>query len=87
MPEYTRLESPMEIRAAGDNILYGTAKCIFLVTEQGTDDTLRQVKMLVVLVSELKRICFPTSTAAEKGIKHLSQGTDRPSTLDHLVFS
>ena len=30
MLEYTRIKSPMEIRAAGDNVLHGTAQGILL---------------------------------------------------------
>ena len=43
MLEYTRIESPMEIRVAGDNVLRGTAQGIISVVVRGTDDVLRTV--------------------------------------------
>ena len=38
--KYTRMESPMEVRATGDQVLYGTAQGILLVVVRGTDDAL-----------------------------------------------
>ena len=38
MQEYTRIEPPMEITAAGNNVLRGTAQGILLVVVRGTDD-------------------------------------------------
>ena len=40
----------MEIRAAGGNVLLGTAQDILLVVVRGTDDILRKVKLPIVLV-------------------------------------
>ena len=49
----------MEIRGAGDNILYGTAQNMLLVIVRGTDDVLSTVKLAIVLVSGLRGIYFP----------------------------
>ena len=69
MLEYTRIEHSMEIRAAGDNILYGTAQDISLVLVRGTDGILRNVKLSIVLVPELKSLFFSSSAAAQKSVK------------------
>ena len=45
MQQYTRIEPPMEITAAGNNVLRGTAQGVFLVIVRGTDNALRIVKM------------------------------------------
>ena len=49
MLEYTKIEPPMEITAARDNTLHGTAQGILLVIVCGTDDVLRKVKSPIVL--------------------------------------
>ena len=67
--EYTRIKSPMEVRAAGDNVLRGTAQGILLVVVRVTDDVLRTVKLPIVLVPGRKRKIFSTSAAAQKGVK------------------
>ena len=59
----------MEIRAADVNILYGTAQGILLVLVRSTDDVSRKVELPFALVREMKRIFFPSLTAAPKGIK------------------
>ena len=69
MLEYTRIESPMEIRAARDNVLRGTADGIPLVVVLGSDDVLRTVKLALVLVPGLKRNIFSSLTAAKKGVE------------------
>ena len=38
MLEYTRIEPPMKIRAAGDNILHGTAQSVLVVVVRSTYD-------------------------------------------------
>ena len=48
MFEYTRIEPPIEIRAARDNVLRGTARCILLA--RGPYDILKTVKLPIVLV-------------------------------------
>ena len=50
MLEYKRIELPMEIKAAGDNVLRGTAQGILLVVVRGTDDVLSTVKLPIVLI-------------------------------------
>ena len=65
MLEYTRIEPPMKIEAAGDKVLRG----ISLVVVRSTDDVLRTVKLPIVLVPSLKRNLFSTSAAAQKGVK------------------
>ena len=46
----------MEIRAAVDNVLRGTAQGILTVVVRGTDDVLRTVIMPIVLVPGVKMI-------------------------------
>ena len=53
MLKYTGIETPMEITAAGDSVLRGTAQSILLVVVPGTDDILRTVKLSIVLVPAL----------------------------------
>ena len=60
----------MEITAAGNNVLRGTAQGVLLVVVRGTDDALRTVKLPIVLVPELKRNLFSSSAAAKKGVKN-----------------
>ena len=55
MLEYTKIEPPMEINAAYDNILYGTVQDISLVLERCMDDVCRKVKIPAILVLGLKR--------------------------------
>ena len=69
MLEYTRIEPPMEIRVAGDNMLHSTAQGILLVVVRDADDVLRKVKLPNVLVPGLKKIIFSSLAAAQKGVK------------------
>ena len=50
MLEYTKTEPPMEIRAAGGNVLLSTAQDILLVVVRDTNDILRTVKLPIVRV-------------------------------------
>ena len=50
-------------------MLRGTAQGILLIVVHGTDDVLRAVKLLIVLVPDLKRNLFSASAAAQKGVK------------------
>ena len=50
MLEYTRIEPPIQIRVARDNVLLGTAKVIKLVVVRGTDNILRTFKLPIVPV-------------------------------------
>ena len=69
MLEYTEIEHLMEMRAAGDNILHGTAQGILLVVVYDTGDVLRKVRMPIILVSRLKRNLLSSLTAAQKSVK------------------
>ena len=69
MIEYIKIEHSMEITAAGDNVLHGTAQGILLLVVHGADDVLRTVKLLIVLVPRLKRNIFFSLAAAQKGVK------------------
>ena len=73
MLEYTRIEPPMEIRAAGDNVLRGNAQGILLVVARGTDDVFRTVKLPIVLVPGLKRNLFSASAAAQKDVTPVTE--------------
>ena len=57
----------MEIRAAGDNVLRCTVQDILLVVIRATDGVLRTVKLLIILVPDLKRNLFSSLPAAQKG--------------------
>ena len=59
----------MEIRAAGDNVLRGTAHCILLVIVRVSDGILRTVKLPIVLEPGLKRNLLSSSAAAQKSVK------------------
>ena len=48
----------MEITAAGNNVLRGTAQAILLTVVRDTDDALKTVKFM-----------FSSSAAAKKGVK------------------
>ena len=85
MLEYARIEPPVEVRAAGDNVLRGTAQGILLVVVRGTDDVLRTVRLFVVLVRGLKRHIFSSLAAAQKGIKTVIE--QKSSFLDFGAFS
>ena len=85
MLEYTRIEPPIEIKAAGDNVLLGATQDILLVVVRGTDDVLRTVELLTILVPGLKRNLFSTSAAAQKGVNTIMENSG--SSLDLGAFS
>ena len=94
----TRIQPSIEITAAGNNVLRGTAQGILLVVVRGTDDALRTVKLPKVLVPGLKRNIFSSSTSAKKGsiitiieqknsslnLGALSVQLTRVDSMDHL---
>ena len=80
MLEYTKTEPSMEIRAAGGNILHGTAQGVLVVVICGTDGVLRKVKLTLVLVPSLKKSLFSSSAAAKKSVKTVIAKTG--SSLD-----
>ena len=85
MLEYTKIEPPIKITAAGNNMLSGTAQSILLVVVRGTDDALKIVKLPIVLVSRLKRNLFSSLAAAKKGVKIIIE--QNGSSLDLGAFS
>ena len=84
MQEYTRIEPPMKITAAGNNVLRDTAQCILLIVVRGTDDALRTVKKPTVSVPGLKINLFSSSAAAKKGVKTVIK--QKCSSLDLGAF-
>ena len=85
MLENTRIGPPMEITAAGNNVLHGTAHGILLVVVHGTDDTLRAVKLPIVLVPGLKRNILSSSASVKKSVKTSIE--QNGSSLDLRAFS
>ena len=85
MFEYTRILSLIEIRAAGDNVLRGTAESILLVVVRGTDDILKTVKLPIVIVPGSNKNIFFISAAAQKGAKTVMKRSG--SSLDRGPYS
>ena len=85
MQEYARIEPPMEITAAGNNVLRSAAQGILLIVVRGTDDALRTVKLPIALVPGLKRNLFSTSAAAKKDVETIIE--PKGSSLDLGAFS
>ena len=85
MLENTKIEPPMEIRAAGGNVLHGTAQGTLLVVVRGTGNVLRTVKLPAVLVPGLKRQLFSSLAAAQKGVTTIVKNNG--SFLDLGPFS
>ena len=69
MQDYTEIDPPMEIKAAGHNTLFGIAQGTFLVVVRDTQDVCRTVKLPKVLVPGLGRNLFSTAMAGQKGVK------------------
>ena len=97
MQDYTEINPPMEIKAAGHNTLFGTAQGILLVVVRDTQDVCRTIKLPIVLVTGLGRNIFSTTLAAQKGVKTIftkagfiidlglfSIQLTRSDNLDHL---
>ena len=84
MLQYTRIEPPMEMIAAWDDVLRGTAQGILLFVVRNTDDVLRRFKLLIVLVTGLRRNLFSSSAAAQKDVKTIIEKST--SALDLGVF-
>ena len=59
MMNYTKKKTPMEIKAAGYNTLFGTAQGILLVLVRDTQDVCRTINLPIVLVPVLWRYFFP----------------------------
>ena len=58
MLDYSEINLSMEIKAAGNNILYGTAQGILLLLVRHTHDVCGKVKLPIVLVLGMKRNLF-----------------------------
>ena len=69
MQDYTQIDPPMEIKAAGHNTLLGIAQGTLLVVVRDTQDICRTVKLPIVLVPGLGRNLFSTAMEAQKGVK------------------
>ena len=83
--EHTRIEPPVEITAARNNVLRSTAQGILPVVVRGTDNALRTVKLPIVSVPERKRNLFSSSATAKKGVKTIIE--QKGSSLDLGAFS
>ena len=75
----------MEITVAGNNVICSIAQGILLVVVHGTDETLKTVKLHIVLVPGLKINLFSSTAAAEKGIKTIFE--QNGSSIDLRAFS
>ena len=58
MQHYTKINPSTEIKAAGDNILYGAAQYTTLALVRDMDDVCRKAKLSVLLVPGLKSNVF-----------------------------
>ena len=67
--DYTEINPPIEIKAAGYNILFGTAYNIILALARGTQDVCRTVKLPIAFVPGIEETLFSTALAAQKGAK------------------
>ena len=85
--EYSRIEPPMEITAAWNNVLRCTAQGILLFVICGTDDALRTVKLLVVLVPSLKETYFRVRLQLRRARKQSLNRRAHLSILEPSVFS
>ena len=64
MLDYTEINPPMKIKAAGHTTLFGTAQGILLVLVRDTQDVCRTVKLPIVLFPGRGRNIFSTALAA-----------------------
>ena len=85
MKKYTRIQPPIEITTAGNNVLRSTAQGILLVIVRRTDDAVRTVKLPIVLVPGVKINIFSSSAAAKKGVKKIIE--QKGSSLDLGAFN
>ena len=67
--EYTRMQPPVEIRAAGGNVLPCTAQGIFTSRSKRYRRRLEDRQISVVLVPGLKKNIFSSLASAQKGFK------------------
>ena len=64
-----KISPPMEIKASGDNILYGTVQGIILVLVRDIDNVCRRVKLSIVVVPGSKKNPFSSAATAQKDMK------------------
>ena len=69
MQHYTKISLPMEIKASGDNILYGTAQGIILVLVRDIDNVCKRVELSIIVVPGLKKNLFSSAATAQKDMK------------------
>ena len=87
MLNYTKTNQPMEIKGAGHNTLFGTARGILLVLVRGTQDVSRTVKLSIYFVPDLRRFCFLQLWQPKKVLKLLSLRQGPSLTLVYFQFS
>ena len=88
MHDYTEINLPMKIKAAGHNTLFGIAQGTLLVVVRDTQDVSRTVKLPIVLMPGLRRNLFSTALAAQKVSKLFSLRSQAPLlTLACFQFS
>ena len=80
MMEYTEVSLSMEIKAVGDNILYGTAQGILLVSVRDSPYVCRKVELPIVFVLRLNMFSSSLVAAAQKYVKTVT--TKGGSILD-----
>ena len=85
MLEYTRIEPLMEIRAAGNNVLLALAGSVLLLVVRDTDDFLRTIILLIVLVPGVKRCLLSSSVTTQKGVQTIIENNG--SSIDLEAFS
>ena len=85
MQDYTQIDPPMEIKAAGHNTLLGIAQGTLLVVVRDTQDICRTVKLPIVLVPGLGQNLFSKAMAAQKDVKTII--TKAGSIVDLGLFS
>ena len=85
MLDYTEILPPMEIKAAGHNILLSTAQDILLVLVRDTQDLCRTVKLAIIRVPGLGRNLFSTAFWQLKKLSKLFSLRQGPlMTLAHF---
>ena len=85
MLDYTAINPPMEIKAAGHNTFFGAAQGIQLVLVRDTQDVCRTFKLPTIIVPGLERNLFSTALADQKGVRTIF--TKAGSIVDLDLFS
>lgn len=66
--KYVKIESPVVITAAGNNVLHGVGKSTLLVLVKDQQGRKRPVQLPAIVVPGMGRHLFPAGTAAKKGV-------------------